>query len=86
MRHRMNGLQALAHTCFGCFEVVVGLKIQPILRCLVKRAAEPQGQLRCISSMVINDFNIEGMVALEPETHAPLAVDAYAPLTLAVAR
>lgn len=36
--------------------------------------------------MVINDFNIEGMVALEPETHAPLAVDAYAPLALAVAR
>jgi hypothetical protein len=36
--------------------------------------------------MVINDFNIEGLVALEPETHAPLAVDAYAPLALAVAR
>jgi hypothetical protein len=36
--------------------------------------------------VVINDFNIDGVVAFEPETHAPLAVDAYAPLALAVAR
>jgi hypothetical protein len=39
-----------------------------------------------ISLVVINDFNIEGMVTFEPEAHAPLAVDAYAPLAPAITR
>ena len=36
--------------------------------------------------MVIDDFNFEGMAVNELEAHAPLTVNAYAPLTFPTAR
>ncbi len=36
-------------------------------------------------SMVVNDFDIEGVAALETETQPPLVIDADAPLTDAAA-
>lgn len=35
--------------------------------------------------MVIDDFNVEGVAVSKPETHAPLTVNAYAPLACPVA-
>lgn len=31
--------------------------------------------------MVINNFNVKGIAILETEAHAPLVVNAYAPLS-----
>ncbi len=36
--------------------------------------------------MVIDNFNFEGMTALEPETNPPLAIDANAPLPSTITR